>query len=332
MSKILTVSVAAYNVEKYLDQTLASLNDARFLNDIEVLVVDDGSMDGTADIALKYQAMAPDSFKYIAKENGGHGSTINKGLELAHGKYFRVLDGDDWVERNGFAEYIYRLKQSDADMVLTQCKIIKDNDETYNLPIKNLTDGKVYRWEEIDEFAQIGLSIMTIKTNLLRDNNIKITEKCYYVDIEYTVWSLFYADTIMYMGIPLYMYRKSNVSQSTSKKNMVRNVGMQERVAGNVCRMYSAFLKENHLCESKDQAIYKRVAQSIGSTFRTYLLLPDKNESAKRIKEFDNEVKKISPVVFEKLGKGQFVKLMRWGNYMLVPVLRIIYRIYILKH
>ena len=115
MSKILTVSVAAYNVEKYLDQTLASLNDARFLNDIEVLVVDDGSMDGTADIALKYQAMAPDSFKYIAKENGGHGSTINKGLELAHGKYFRVLDGDDWVVRNGFAEYIYRLKQSDAD-------------------------------------------------------------------------------------------------------------------------------------------------------------------------------------------------------------------------
>ena len=79
MNKILTVSVAAYNVEKYLDQTLSTLNDKRLIEDIEVLIIDDGSKDHTKDIALEYQAMAPEIFKYIAKDNGGHGSTINKG-------------------------------------------------------------------------------------------------------------------------------------------------------------------------------------------------------------------------------------------------------------
>ena len=130
MDKILTLSIAAYNVEKYLDQTLSSLNDERFLDDIEVLVIDDGSKDGTKDIALKYQNIVPDTFKYIKKENGGHGSTINKGIELATGKYFRVIDGDDWVDTERFATFIERLKNTDADLVLTQCKIIEETCES----------------------------------------------------------------------------------------------------------------------------------------------------------------------------------------------------------
>ena len=78
--KILTVSIAAYNVEKYLDETLKSLTDNRYVNDLEVLVVDDGSTDKTGEIAIRYQNVFPNSVKYIKKENGGHGSTINKGV------------------------------------------------------------------------------------------------------------------------------------------------------------------------------------------------------------------------------------------------------------
>ena len=332
MSKILTVSIAAYNVEKYLDQTLASLNDKRFLDEIEVLIIDDGSKDGTKDIALKYQNIAPNTFKYIQKENGGHGSTINKGIELATGKYFRVIDGDDWVDTDQFNLFIERLKNIYADLILTQCKIIGENRETFNLPIKNLKDGKMYRWNDIDNFAQIGLSITTIKTNLLKNNSVRITEKCYYVDIEYTIWALYYSDTVMYLELPVYMYRKSNVSQSTSKKNMVKNVEMQERVALNVSRMYSSFLSDKELCKSKKEAIYKRVAQSVGSTFRTYLLLDSNSESKKKIIEFDNKIKEISLEIFNMLGKQKFIKTMRMGNYLLIPLLRILYRIWIIKY
>lgn len=332
MTKILTVSVAAYNVEKYLNQTLSTLNDKRLIEDIEVLIIDDGSKDHTKNIALKYQAIAPETFKYIAKENGGHGSTINKGIELAKGKYFRVIDGDDWVDTKQFALYIERLKSTDADLVLTQCKIIEENSERFNLPIKNLIDGELYKWEDINNFAKIGLSTTTIKTCLLKDNNVKITEKCFYVDIEYTIWALYYSKTVIYMELPVYMYRKSNISQSTSKKNMVKNVEMQEKIACNVCKIYAGFLKENKLCSSKNEAIYKRVAQITGSTFRTYLLLKKNNDSKKSIVNFDNKIKNISSYIYEQLGEERFIKVMRTGNYAFIPMLRMVYKLWILKY
>ena len=93
--KILTISIAAYNVEKFLDKTLSSLCNESLSEDLEVLIIDDGSTDKTGNIAKQYEKKYPNIFRYVYKENGGHGSTINKGIELAQGKYFRVLDGDD---------------------------------------------------------------------------------------------------------------------------------------------------------------------------------------------------------------------------------------------
>ena len=118
MEKILTVTVPSYNVEKFLENTLDSFVDERVLDDIEVLIVDDGSKDKTAEIGRKYEEKYPDTFRVISKENGGHGSTINRGIGEAKGKYFKVVDGDDWVDQDGFAELIQRLKTCDADYVL----------------------------------------------------------------------------------------------------------------------------------------------------------------------------------------------------------------------
>ena len=86
MEKILTITIPSYNVEKYLQQTLDSFIDDEILNDIEVLVVDDGSKDRTATIGKAYEEKYPDTFRVISKENGGHGSTINRGIQEAKGK------------------------------------------------------------------------------------------------------------------------------------------------------------------------------------------------------------------------------------------------------
>ena len=95
MSKVLTVSIAAYNMESYIRQTLNSLIVPEILEKIEVLVVDDGGTDGTLAIAKEYETKYPITFHAIHKENGGYGSVINKSIELATGKYFKQLDGDD---------------------------------------------------------------------------------------------------------------------------------------------------------------------------------------------------------------------------------------------
>lgn len=126
MKKILTVTVPSYNVEKFLENTLDSFVDERVLDDIEVLIVDDGSKDKTAEIGRKYEEKYPDTFRVISKENGGHGSTINRGIGEAKGKYFKVVDGDDWVDQDGFAELIQRLKTCDADYVFTNYYEVND--------------------------------------------------------------------------------------------------------------------------------------------------------------------------------------------------------------
>ena len=119
MEKILTITVPAYNVERFLDQTLASFADERVLDLLEVLIVDDGSKDHTAEITKRYEEKYPQTFRLISKENGGHGSTINRGIREAAGRYFKVVDGDDWVDTDGLCELVRRLRTCSTDYVFT---------------------------------------------------------------------------------------------------------------------------------------------------------------------------------------------------------------------
>ncbi len=110
--KILSVSIASYNVEKFLDQTLESCLVPEIMDRLEVIIVNDGSKDGTADVAKKYTEKWPDTFILVDKENGGYGSTVNVGIKTATGKYFRLLDGDDWFDKDGLREFIGILEQA----------------------------------------------------------------------------------------------------------------------------------------------------------------------------------------------------------------------------
>ena len=103
MNKILTISIAAYRVEQYLAECLDSFTDPRIAGDLEVLVINDGSGDGIRDIAREYEKKYPDVFRLIDKENGGHGSTINRGIAEAKGTYFKTVDGDDLVHPQGLS-------------------------------------------------------------------------------------------------------------------------------------------------------------------------------------------------------------------------------------
>ena len=113
--KILTVTIPSYNVEAYLEDCLESFVNSEVMDDIEVLIVNDGSSDNTAKIAQRYVDKYENTFRLINKENGGHGSTINTGVREAKGKYFKVVDGDDWVDTRSFIHLVKVLKESDAE-------------------------------------------------------------------------------------------------------------------------------------------------------------------------------------------------------------------------
>ena len=97
MGKILSITIPSYNVEKYIDKCVQSMLVDSILDDIEILIVNDGSKDSTPEIAKGYVEKYPQTVRLIDKENGGHGSTINAGIREATGKYFKVVDGDDWL-------------------------------------------------------------------------------------------------------------------------------------------------------------------------------------------------------------------------------------------
>ena len=116
-TKILTITVPAYNAEKYLDRCLQSFLVPEILDALEVLVINDGSRDSTSDIASRYVNQYPDTFHLINKKNGGHGSGINCGIAHATGKYFKIVDADDWLNTEVLAQYIGLLRTVDTDIV-----------------------------------------------------------------------------------------------------------------------------------------------------------------------------------------------------------------------
>ena len=190
--KLLTVIVPVYNTEKYIKRCLDSLDNEEVNDLLEVLIVSDGSKDNAINIAKEYEKRLPDTFKIIEKENGGHGSTINKGLELATGKYFRVLDSDDWVDNNDFVTFVKKLKELDVDLVVTDYrKEFVYEGKSEKLVYKDLEPNKKYDFDTFDLKLLNGeyfvMATSTYKTEVLRKSNLKLMEKTFYVDMQYNV-------------------------------------------------------------------------------------------------------------------------------------------------
>lgn len=126
MDKILTIVILTYSIEKYIENCLQSFLIKKVIDDIEVLVVNDEFTDSSADKVQFFEDAHPGTYRIINKINGGHGSTINTGIQSAHGKYFKVVDGDDWVEKDAFIKLVEFLKGCNSDIVASNYYWVDD--------------------------------------------------------------------------------------------------------------------------------------------------------------------------------------------------------------
>lgn len=106
--KLLTITVPCYNSEDYLEKCIESLLPGG--EDVEIIIVDDGSTDKTPEMADRYAKEYPSMIRVIHKENGGHGSAVNTGIENATGVYFKVVDSDDWVRLDSYMKILSSLR------------------------------------------------------------------------------------------------------------------------------------------------------------------------------------------------------------------------------
>ena len=186
--KILTISIAAYCVEKYIHQTLDSLTDERVIDDLEIFVIDDGGTDNTLQIAKKYAVKYPNSIFAIHKENGGYGSTVNYSVAHATGKYFKLLDGDDWFDRDGLIKFVEFLKYSDVDMVVTPFCYGSGEDDMKMGPLDNIERNKTLTIAEINHVKRaLPMWTVSYKTEVIRNGWVNLPEKVFYTDSLYVL-------------------------------------------------------------------------------------------------------------------------------------------------
>ena len=301
MTKELTISIAAYNVEQYLDNLMKSIIDSESMEMIEVLIINDGSKDNTPNIAEKYQDQYPDSIRLINKENGGHGSTINKGIEEATGRYFRALDGDDWMHSEHLRTFIRKLKHIDSDIILSDCCICHENGKK-EVPddFPDLSDNKEYIFEEIwHSGLWMRYHSVIYRTDLLKKHRIRLDENCFYVDTEFMLFPIPFVKTIYYSKEFLYCYRVGSEGQSVSKANRIRNIVHSEKVAKSLIAFY--LQNKQNLSREKEQYLIDGIGSNCSWHENSLLLFPPSKEIKRRILSFEKYVKKIDPQIYTRM-------------------------------
>lgn len=238
MGKLLTVVVPVYRVEKYINKCLDSLIvTEEQMKKLEVIVVNDGTPDNSAVMAKDYEERFPGTFKVINKENGGHGSAWNKGVELATGKYLRFLDSDDWLDNNNFELLIEKLNNCQADLVFThRNRYYESSGEIVTDKISNIDFDKELRFNEYDLLgSNNGIEITnfwycTYKTVLLKQLHPLFLEHIVFDDGILFVAPIIVASTFVCYDMFIYNYLLGREGQSMDPEVEFRNLDHRMKV------------------------------------------------------------------------------------------------------
>lgn len=303
--KQLTIAVPAYNAEAYLETCLASMTglDSR----LEVIVINDGSTDGTAEIAQRYAARYPEQVRLIHKENGGHGSGINTAIAAASGRYFKVVDADDWIVRDNLIPLLDRLEATSADAVVTGYHTV------------NMRSGRRLAYSSECRYAGAEVTLAQLlevyeeissccsfhglmyRTELYRNAGIHLSEGIFYEDQEYAALPFAYVDSVLILPFFFYEYLIGNSGQSVAFHNQVKRIGHIETVI----RTMLAFRAEiGPLRPDREEYFLRKLAVVVVSYFAVALVKnPDKRQGRADAERFRLWLEQAEPQMMPRIGK-----------------------------
>lgn len=294
--KTLTISIAAYNIEPFIKETIDSLLDQRIEKDIEIIIVNDGSSDKTLEIANQYARKYPDTIKVVDKENGGYGSTINTSLPLAKGKYYKLLDGDDWYHMDNLVKVISILKQANEDMIITPHITVIDEtgEQTIERPLGSEWEEKTINFKEYPTGKRVCMHQACFRTEVIQNKGIQITEHCFYTDVEYLLKCMAECKTLRYLDIPLYMYRVGLEEQSMSVEGMKKHY--QDAVKSYLELL--DFRKKNNIDKEYIDNYMNDALISLGKYYMNmFFFLPISKR--REYKLFEKNIKEKAPDIYE---------------------------------
>jgi glycosyltransferase involved in cell wall biosynthesis len=207
--------------------------------DVEILIVDDGSKDRTAEIADAYAAKYPTIVRAIHQENGGHGEAVNAGIRNATGLYFKVVDSDDWVDPEAYAQVLDKLRElvgsnTNLDMFLANYVYEKVGAKHKKVMRQmGFPTDCVFTWNDVHHFYKghyILMHSVIYRTKLLRECGLELPKHTFYVDNIYVYKPLPYVHNIYYMDVDFYRYFIGRDDQSVNEKIMIGRIDQQIKV------------------------------------------------------------------------------------------------------
>ena len=236
--KLLTAVIPCYNSAAYMSHAIESLLTGG--EEIEIIIVNDGSSDDTQKIAEEYVVKYPNIIRVIHQENGGHGEAVNTGLANAEGLYFKVVDSDDWVKEKALQQVMQTLKRLIADGNSPDLFLANYVYEKVDAKRKKvisyrgaLPRDRVFSWEEIMHFRQsqnILMHATIYRTKLLKDCGIQLPKHTFYVDNIFVYQPLPFVKTLYYMDVNLYRYYIGREDQSVNEQVMIKRIDQQLKI------------------------------------------------------------------------------------------------------
>ena len=318
--KLLSVAIPCYNSEAYMAKCIESLLTGG--EDVEILVVNDGSHDRTAQIAQEYQDKYPTIVKAINKENGGHGSAVNTGIDHATGLFLKVVDSDDWVKESAYKAILEKLRELTGsnevlDMMISN--FVYEKEGAKNKKVMRFSHAiphdKLFSWNEVGHFHKgqyILMHSVIFRTKLLKECNLRLPEHTFYVDNLFVFEPLPFVKKMYYLDVNFYRYYIGREDQSVNEKVMISRIDQQIRV--NKRMMDYLVENKNIIFNNKKLKAYMLNYLDIITTVSSIMLIrSETEENLEKKKELWDYLKKKDSYIFWKLRLGLL------GNSMNLP-------------
>ncbi len=318
--KLLSIAIPCYNSAAYMRRCIDSLLPGG--EDVEIMIVNDGSTDDTLHIAEEYRERFPSMIKVIDKKNGGHGSAVNAGIKNATGLFYKVVDSDDWVNQSAYMQILGVLKEiirdgKSLDMMISNFVYEKEGEERKKVMKYHhaLPQNQIFTWKDVKHFhvgQYILMHSVIYRTNLLRECGLELPEHTFYVDNIFVFNPLPYVKTMYYLDVNFYRYYIGRTDQSVNEQVMIRRIDQQIKVNKLMVDYYVEEMPRIH-ANVKVKRYMRNYLDIITTVSSVLLIRSELEENLEKKKELWSYIKEKDKWLWARLRYGLL------GNAMNLP-------------
>lgn len=327
--KLITFAVPCYNSQEYMSHCIDTILSVK--DDIEIVIINDGSKDDTLKIAKEYEKKYPDTIRIVDQENQGHGEGVNQGIRNATGLYYKVVDSDDWVDEIALKKLIEQIRVMKKQKTLVDMFVVnyvyEKGEEQKVIDYKTVfPQDKVFNWDDVGKFKldqNILMHSVFYKTEVLKECGVELPKHTFYVDNIFVYYPLPHVKTMYYMDIDLYRYFIGRDDQSVNEKVMVKRIDQQVFVTKQMTNFFDPYSFEN-----ENPKLTKYLVHYLSMMYMICLLLCALSKNKLIKKELFKDLKNSNLRLYKHIKYKSIATLGRLPRFIFLPGYRIVRKIY----